>query len=156
MARDEVLKNVLDAEFKVRRMKLLPEIIEVGAVEFFVLTALEEGGGRLFVSEIAKLLNVSSPNVSRVLRGMELDGKIKREIDELDRRNVSVLLTERGERFLHASQRDVLLFFHRALLRLSDEDLVCYTGLLEKVYGAYESELKELKGKKQGLGGSNV
>ena len=156
MAREEVLKNVLDAELKVRRMKILHEVCAMGAMEFCVLSALEEGGGSLFVSEIARLLNVTTPNVSRVLKGMEADGKVMREIDVLDRRNICVRLTEGGREFLFESLQSVLCFFKRALLRLSDEDLVSYTGLLEKVSEAYESELRGVKDRKQGFGGNDV
>jgi DNA-binding MarR family transcriptional regulator len=48
------------------------------------------------VSEISKLLHVTSPSVTQLLKGLEADGLVERHIDPADRRAVGIVLTEKG------------------------------------------------------------
>ena len=49
------------------------------------------------VSEISKLLHVTSPTVTQLLKGLEASGLIERNIDPADRRAVGITLTEKGK-----------------------------------------------------------
>ena len=49
------------------------------------------------VSEISKRLHVTSPTITQLLKGLEANGLIERNIDLTDRRAVGISLTERGE-----------------------------------------------------------
>jgi len=49
------------------------------------------------VSEISKLLHVTSPTVTQLLKGLEANGLIERNIDPADRRAVGITLTEKGK-----------------------------------------------------------
>ena len=49
------------------------------------------------VSEISKLLHVTSPTVTQMLKGLEANGLIERRIDPTDRRAVGITLTKKGE-----------------------------------------------------------
>ena len=81
------------------------------------------------------------PNVSRALKSMEKEGKILRTVDDIDRRNTVVVITEEGERYLHENMWAISRFMARALSRLSKEDLETYSNLLVKIYSAYSREL---------------
>jgi DNA-binding MarR family transcriptional regulator len=50
------------------------------------------------VSEISKRLQVTSPTVTQLLKGLEMHGLIERHIDPVDRRAVGVKLTREGEK----------------------------------------------------------
>jgi DNA-binding MarR family transcriptional regulator len=49
------------------------------------------------VSEISKLLHVTSPTVTQLLKGLEANGLVERHMDPTDRRAIGLRLTERGE-----------------------------------------------------------
>ena len=49
------------------------------------------------VSEISKLLHVTSPTITQLLKGLEAHGLVERRIDPTDRRAVGITLTEKGE-----------------------------------------------------------
>ncbi|HEU5376531.1 MAG TPA: MarR family winged helix-turn-helix transcriptional regulator [Ktedonobacteraceae bacterium] len=55
------------------------------------------GSGAIKVSEISKLLHVTSPTVTQLLKSLWSNGLIERLIDPLDRRAVCIKLTEKGE-----------------------------------------------------------
>ena len=49
------------------------------------------------VSEISKMLHVTSPTITQLLKGLEANGLIERHIDPTDRRAVGITLTEKGD-----------------------------------------------------------
>jgi len=49
------------------------------------------------VSEISKLLHVTSPTVTQLLKGLEANALVERHIDPADRRAVGIVLTKKGE-----------------------------------------------------------
>ena len=49
------------------------------------------------VSEISKLLHVTSPMVTQLLKRLEADGLVERHSDPSDRRTVGIKLTEKGD-----------------------------------------------------------
>ncbi|GCE16100.1 MarR family winged helix-turn-helix transcriptional regulator [Tengunoibacter tsumagoiensis] len=51
----------------------------------------------LKVSDISKMLHVTSPTVTQLLKGLETNGLIERNTDLADRRAVGISLTSKGE-----------------------------------------------------------
>lgn len=49
------------------------------------------------VSEISNYLNVTSPTITQLIKGLEEQGLVEREMDQEDRRVVRIKLTEKGE-----------------------------------------------------------
>jgi DNA-binding MarR family transcriptional regulator len=49
------------------------------------------------VSEISKLLQVTPPTVTQLLKGLEAHGLVERRDDPTDRRSVGISLTKKGE-----------------------------------------------------------
>ncbi len=68
-------------------------------VLFCVKHGMKPGAGTMKVSEISKLLRVTSPTVTQLLKGLEANGLIERHVDPLDRRAVDIRLSEKGETF---------------------------------------------------------
>lgn len=64
---------------------------------FCIKRGMRPGATEMKVSEISKLLHVTSPTVTQVLKGLEGNGLIERRIDSVDRRAVGIRLTEKGE-----------------------------------------------------------
>src|SRR5713226_5929737 len=69
--------------------------------EIRVLFCIKRGAkpdtSEIKVSEISKMLQVTSPTVTQLLKGLEVHGLINRHIDPRDRRAVGITLTEKGE-----------------------------------------------------------
>jgi len=49
------------------------------------------------VSEISKFLQVTSPTITQLIKGLEANGLVQRHSDPTDRRAVGITLTEKGE-----------------------------------------------------------
>ncbi len=81
--------------------------------EIKVLMCIKRGikchGPEMKVSEISKFLNVTSPTITQLLKGLEADGLVERRIDLTDRRAVGIKLTEKGEQ---VAQNAAEAFFH--------------------------------------------
>jgi DNA-binding MarR family transcriptional regulator len=66
-------------------------------VLFCIRKGVKPDGSDIKVSEISKLLHVTSPTVTQLLKGLEASGLIERNIDPADRRAVGITLTEKGK-----------------------------------------------------------
>jgi DNA-binding MarR family transcriptional regulator len=68
-------------------------------VLFCVKHGMKPGASAMKVSEISKLLRVTSPTVTQLLKGLEANGFIERHEDPLDRRAVEIKLSQKGDAF---------------------------------------------------------
>lgn len=75
--------------------------------EFCLLNIIMDGKDGITVSELASILEVTPPAVSRSLRSLESRGLITRETNLLNRRNTMVRLTAEGQVFLERSRRQM-------------------------------------------------
>jgi len=154
MKREDVLRNIFEVEDKIKRLRICSELGLAGPMEIGILSVISESGGKLKVSEISNRINSTMPNVSRALKSMEKEGKILRTVDDNDRRNTMVTITEDGKRYLNENLWAISRFMASALSRLSIEDLENYSNLLGKIYSAYRREL--CGGENTEKGGINV
>ena len=101
-------------------------------VLFCVKHGMKPGASAMKVSEISKLLRVTSPTVTQLLKGLEVNGFIERHVDVLDRRVVYIKLSEQGETFT----RQALEAFTRSV-----------DGLVEHLGEEESNQLAELLAK---------
>ena len=66
-------------------------------VLFCVKKGVKPDTPEMKVSEISKMLHVTSPTITQLLKGLEANGLIERHIDPTDRRAVGITLTEKGK-----------------------------------------------------------
>lgn len=95
------------------------------------------------ISDIAGLLNVSLPTVSRCLQKLSAKGYIEKKASPRDRRGTYVLLTPLGLsvcRSCHSTMQD---FVQKALSRVDPEELEQFFLTFDKVYEALRQELKD-------------
>jgi DNA-binding MarR family transcriptional regulator len=80
-----------------------PPLSEFGlsGARFSVLRVLHDaGGGPLTMSELARRLSVTPPNITRLIRGLKQDGFVDQSNDSDDRRVAQIVITNAGrERF---------------------------------------------------------
>jgi len=149
MNREEVIKRIIEAEAKTGRLNAAREIGLCNFVEMRILSCLcESENGRKSVGDIAKSMRMTLPNVSRTIKMLEKDGRVTRTVDEADRRNVLVTITDAGREQVRANKEKMLEFINSALIRLSDEDLSSYLAVTLKIYDAYREELELRRSKR--------
>ena len=111
-----------------------------------ILSCVRKGGEKgVRVSEIAKNLFTSLPNISRLLKVLEKDGKVYREVDEQDRRNTFVHITDKGIEYFLYNRKTICEFMFGVINCLSDEELSKYSEIREKIYSSYLVEIDKYK-----------
>ena len=102
----------------------------------------EHGTGDVSLTDLTRKLEVSKPAVSRTLRNLENKGYIYRRVDEHDRRNTFVTLTEEGIKEMEHSMREICLYMDRALSHLTQEEIETFFYLSHKVHEGMQEELQ--------------
>src|SRR6266699_3098419 len=90
------------------------------------------------VSEISKMLHVTSPTITQLLKGLEANGLIERNIDPTDRRAVVVKLTRKGEMVAQQAADAFFASMHGLLEYLGEEQSNQLVDLLSKVLRYFE------------------
>jgi DNA-binding MarR family transcriptional regulator len=92
------------------------------------------------VSEISKCLQVTSPTVTQLLKGLEASGLIERHIDPSDRRAVGIRLTAKGDELARKAREAFLASFYGLTEYLGEEESQQLADLLEKVITYFHQE----------------
>lgn len=113
--------------------------------EFFMLGVLHDHKTKhpeakgMYVSELAELLQVTPPAVSRMLRGMEGKDYLERVVDRADRRTTYIVLRPEGERTRREMEAGALTFAGRIIDRMGAED----TAVLLSLWGRLADIISE-------------
>lgn len=70
--------------------------------QFDVLAQIERSGDGLTFRELSRRLLVSAGNLTVIVRRLESEGLVRRQVVESDRRSYRIVLTPRGRRFIRA------------------------------------------------------
>lgn len=104
--------------------------------EIRVLFCIKHGakaGVPMKVSEISKMMHVTSPTITQLLNSLEPNGFIERQVDPEDRRSVGIKLTEKGEWVTERAWEGFLTALQGLIDYLGEEDSERLTDLLFKV-----------------------
>ena len=92
------------------------------------------------VSEISKMLHVTSPTITQLLKGLEANGLIERNIDPTDRRAVGISLTERGEMVTQQAAEAFSASLNGLIEYLGEEQSNQLAELLSKAFRYYNEK----------------
>lgn len=106
---------------------------------------IKNDGSMPTVAEIASLLNVSVPAISRTLKNLEAKEYIQRTANQADRRIVHISLTERGEQCVMSHFSAVSEVLDKVLAQFTDEELKTMLRLYAKLTSAVSQVLNESK-----------
>jgi MarR family 2-MHQ and catechol resistance regulon transcriptional repressor len=110
---------------------------------YSVLRALYFADGhRLPQVEVARALNVSSPNVTQLIDGLERDGLVERSVSESDRRVTYAQLTGSGETLCAEAVPAMGRFMQETTAPFSSAEMDQLTDLLAR----FRHHLAQLKG----------
>jgi len=121
--------------------KMQPKVTEsmnshgVTATQFFVLMYLRKKES-CKISEIAEMMGVKPSAVSFMIDRLEHNDFVYREHDKKDRRVVNIMLTKEGIKKLESVIKDRKEIFESFLFNLSDEELLQFAKITEKLANA--------------------
>ena len=90
--------------------------------QFHVLLALKEIG-TCPISEVAKKLSISTPNMTKILNKLIDENLINRVHDEVDRRIINISLTDDGNKYLEEEFYNLSDKIREKLLNLDDKQV---------------------------------
>ena len=123
--------------------KVATEEFSITPSKFHALRRIVEG--HRYVSQLAGCLHLSRPNVSRMVDELVNDGFIEREPNPQDRRNIRLLLTEKGQHLfdmLHARIQTQMEEFFSRLNAQELEEVNCGLRNMHKLSEFKESPVK--------------
>ena len=100
----------------------------------------------VYVSELLKVMDVSAPALSRLLRSMEQKGLCVRESDPEDRRSTCVHLTPKGQQARDKGHTLMLGFASRVVDGMGEEEFRQMIALWNRFGDVMEEEISALKG----------
>lgn len=116
---------------------------EIGAL--FVIRHVTRAEEReIKVSEISKLMHVTSPTITQLLKGLEANGLIERRLDPTDRRVVGILLTERGEEVARKAEETQLHFLRGLIDYMGEEQSDELASLLSKASRYFTEKMSSI------------
>lgn len=148
-SREEALNiGILSAIHDFTKLNIGTILRGISQMEFLALYIISSRGEPLesdnrcmHVSAIASILNVSTPAVSRLIKGLEEKGLAERTTDKNDRRNTYVCLTEPGRTVLENDIKVVREFSRRVVERIGSGKLTRLCALTAELGGAVQEEL---------------
>jgi DNA-binding MarR family transcriptional regulator len=90
--------------------------------------------GEIKVSEISKRLYVTSPTITQLLKGLEVQGLIERRVDTVDRRSIGIVLTKKGENVAQQAMDMLVASMHGLVDYLGEEQSNQLIELLSRVF----------------------
>ena len=154
MTNQEVREHLFKALHRFGKIKahISSGVGELTKGEFFCMGTITDRNGRrsersgVQVWDLAGHMQVRPPAVSRMLRGLEERGLIRREVDPADRRNVRVSLTERGGEVWQREAEGYQRAMDRVIDRMGPENMETLLDLLDRLAAAMEEEQSEETG----------
>jgi MarR family transcriptional regulator, organic hydroperoxide resistance regulator len=112
--------------------KLLEEN-ELSSKQSLVLSILEKKN-RLTMNEVAEIINGTPSAASQLIQKLEKKQYVKRETNQENRREVFVLLDEKGELFFKEMTAIDEKVLDKYFMRLPEKDIIKYHEILKKLH----------------------
>jgi DNA-binding MarR family transcriptional regulator len=113
-------------------------------VLFCIKHGTSQSNPTMKVSEISKRLLVTSPLITQLLKRLEANGLIEKQVDTSDKRAVGIRLTEKGEQVTIEAESVLLAKMEGLAEYLGEEDSTQLADLLFKVF-RYFSEQEAMR-----------
>jgi DNA-binding MarR family transcriptional regulator len=94
---------------------------------------------------LSRFQNVSKNTISSLIRGLEDQGLVTREIDREDKRVFRVKITEEGKKLVIAETPRMAQYLNLMTSDLSKEEITQLIGLLQKLRGSMINQVHKFK-----------
>jgi DNA-binding MarR family transcriptional regulator len=108
-------------------------------VLFCIYRGILSQSSEVKVSVISKLLNVTAPSITQLLKGLETKGLIERDPDPTDRRSAHITLTTRGEQVVRQAIDHFTASIHGLIEYLGEEQSEQLADLLTQAMRYFEA-----------------
>jgi DNA-binding MarR family transcriptional regulator len=115
-----------------RQVRRQDDASGVTAPHLSALSVLVFGGPRT-LGELAAAEQVKPPSMTRVVRNLEADGLVEREVDEADRRVFRIRATARGREILEEGRRRRISSLAHRVAALSDDEIATLEAAAEVI-----------------------
>lgn len=120
-----------------------------GMLLMVLRSRVDHGEPGIMVSEISRILDVASPTVTQLIKGLESDGLVVRGSDPSDRRAVRISLTDEGVRVTDSFILEMESMVGGLTDYLGEEDTRTLVQLLNRTH-EYFSEREEQEDEEPG------
>lgn len=110
-----------------------------------VFLSLLKTKGPLQTYELAKLMGTSASAVSQLVNRLEQEGYIKRTMSKKDRREVIIVLDERGHLYFQKLEEIELSIIYKYYTKLNREDLLQLKDIRLKLHSIISEEQEKNK-----------
>lgn len=133
------IKHLLDAFYQAKRVRELMPALPKGVTPAFIhyldtITALQQQGVRVKVSDISDALHIPRPGVTRTVKDMVDGGYLEKAASEEDGRVTYLTITEKGRMLSQVFDSEFFAQLAPLLADVSDEDAATTIHTIEKVY----------------------
>jgi DNA-binding MarR family transcriptional regulator len=108
-----------------------------------LLYKLHAGGDSLRVTDLAELLGVDTPTVTRKIQQLEREGLVTRHADPDDRRATRIKLTPAGRKTLGSVLKARREWLDRLVDDWGPEDLTTFAAMLGRFVSALQHDEKD-------------
>ena len=147
-------ERVINLMYKFNNIPLNDLLIDLSKSEFITLGSMKSfmeknNMDKMNVNQIATLMNVSLPAVSRMLRNLEQRRLIKRNIDLFCRRNTFVSFTKKGLDLYLTNNQIMTHVLENAFKNISEREKEIIFKSYESFYNSLQDEVnKKIEGEK--------
>lgn len=89
----------------------------------FQIMGILKSNGKSSISDVAKKLGISTPNMTKLLNKLISEEMITRNHSEIDRRIIYIYLTEKGHTYLDKKYNELVYAIVNKFKNLSDDEL---------------------------------
>lgn len=145
----DLITKIFDLKRNIHMLHICERLNLPPASEISTLLTIKKlneraGDDKISVSEIASLLNVSVPTVSRCLQKLVAKGYINKTLNEKDRRGMVVTLTPQGQEVCRRAQETIDPLIQKVLSHLEPAELDQFFCTIDKLYDAVYTELRKI------------
>lgn len=149
---DDIFGRFLAAMHQFHKLplgELFPDMTKMEAMTLLKIEChnRQKGENTLTITELAEKMDVKAPAISRTLKTLEDKRLVERKVNQADRRNTHVKLTEFGKKTL-AEYENIMDDFARAIVRrMNRENLERLVVYLNELYRISNEEIVLRKSK---------
>lgn len=160
---NEMQKELLNRMDKFRKLDFQSKVLDISKGEFGVLGVIMllnkeynnspfdcdenienmENLREVTVGDIANRMNISKPQLSKLLNHTDEKGYTKRKVCEKDKRVTYVSITEEGRIKATEEMKKMEVFSDKVLKKLGEEDALELARLFDKMYNILEEEIRD-------------
>ena len=149
---DDIFARFLSAMHQFHKLPFGELFHDMTKMEAMTLVKIEchnrqKGENTLTITELAEKMNVKAPAISRTLKALEDKRLVERTVNQADRRNTHVRLTEPGKKTLAECEHMMDDFAGAIVRKMNREDLERLIGYLNELYRISAEEIALRKSK---------